>query len=138
LRSVALETDRGVRKVLACQECAGDIEEGHTPRVRTVYYNDRYVPWYQVPDYDPYMDYTSSRWQTDLIDLMLIDTLFRPRVYATPTVIFADDDPFWDRQMYDTAALSFDHDTALDAPVDAGGMDTDVVGVSRDMGGDQS
>ncbi|MCC6444582.1 MAG: tetratricopeptide repeat protein [Armatimonadetes bacterium] len=138
LRTVTLDTDRGNRRVLACQDCADDIQEGKSPGVRSVYYNDRYVPWYDVPDYDPALDYRSPRWQIGLMDMMLLDTLLHHHSHPAPVAIFANDDPYYDRQMEDAAAYSFDHDTSVDGTAYPGGTGMDLMAGDRDMGDDQS
>jgi uncharacterized membrane protein YgcG len=56
--TIALNGQR--RKVLACADDVRIIQEGAVPQIRTVTLSGRPMPWYSVPHYDPYRDYSST------------------------------------------------------------------------------
>lgn len=88
------------RRVLCCPPCAAQVDTDTPPKLRTVRDGDRYRPWYQSNNYDPYRDYYryDRDWHSTKIYDLEID-LDQDDTTLQQVVIFADQTQYRDYQV---------------------------------------
>jgi tetratricopeptide (TPR) repeat protein len=92
-QSVQIPVNNTLHRVLACSECATQISNNQRPPIRAIYYENRYIPWYRYPSYDPFRDYynSSGHWSS-----VSIDVIEHPYNYDSEVVITPDHSEYRD------------------------------------------